>query len=128
MAMEYIRLEDVNKRGYVLKSKLWLTADQKSVVPDGHPDAAFLLGTPGKKVDRELAIRVGLIDEDDNPQSVDLGEGGDPEYYEDMTVERLKEILHERELPVSGTKAELIARLVEDDEASEGDDAEDGED
>lgn len=36
-------------------------------------------------------------------------------YGEDSTVKELKELLKERELPVSGTKAELIARL----EASE---------
>ena len=125
MAMEYIRIEEQMKRGFLLKDKLWLTADQKTVVPDGHPDAAFLLGTPGKKVPHQQALDLGLIDEDGNPQVLDLGQGGDEEYYEDMTVARLQDIIRERDLPVSGNKDELIARLVEDDESSTDDDDDD---
>ncbi|GIT74966.1 MAG: hypothetical protein Ct9H300mP30_0280 [Methanobacteriota archaeon] len=40
--------------------------------------------------------------------------------YEEMTVAQLKDVLRERELPVSGKKAELIARLQEADDAAEG--------
>ena len=39
------------------------------------------------------------------------------EDYESMTVAQLKELLNERDLPVSGKKGELVARLLE----SEGD-------
>ena len=39
------------------------------------------------------------------------------EDYESMTVSQLKELLKERDLPVSGKKGELVARLLE----SEGD-------
>jgi hypothetical protein len=35
--------------------------------------------------------------------------------YDEYSVEELKEELRERDLPVSGTKDELIARLEEDD-------------
>ena len=35
--------------------------------------------------------------------------------YESKTVAELKEILQERDLPVSGRKAELVARLEEFD-------------
>ena len=35
--------------------------------------------------------------------------------YEEFTVAQLKDFLRERELPVSGKKAELVARLSEDD-------------
>ena len=35
--------------------------------------------------------------------------------YEEFTVAQLKDILRERDLPVSGKKADLIARLVDDD-------------
>ena len=38
--------------------------------------------------------------------------------YEEFTVAQLKDFLRERELPVSGKKAELVARLAEDDDAS----------
>lgn len=46
----------------------------------------------------------------------------DQESYEDWNVEQLKEEARNRDLTVSGTKDELIQRLVEDDEA-EGQDA-----
>jgi hypothetical protein len=35
------------------------------------------------------------------------------EDYESMTVAQLKEVLKEQDLPISGKKSELIARLVE---------------
>jgi SAP domain-containing ribonucleoprotein len=35
--------------------------------------------------------------------------------YDDMTVEELKDELYNRDLPVSGNKAELVARLEEAD-------------
>ena len=41
------------------------------------------------------------------------------EEYESLTVAELKDLLRERELPVSGNKAELIARLVESDSPTE---------
>ena len=44
--------------------------------------------------------------------------------YSSMTVTELRVLLGQRGLPVSGTKAELVARLIADDETSE-DDAED---
>jgi len=39
--------------------------------------------------------------------------------YESMTVEELKALLRARTLPVTGTKAELIARLIEADAPSD---------
>lgn len=46
------------------------------------------------------------------------------EEYESMTVAQLKELLKERDLPVSGKKSELVARLLE----SEGDAAPEAQD
>jgi len=40
--------------------------------------------------------------------------------YEKMTVAELKELLKERGLPVSGKKADLIARLIEGEATSDG--------
>jgi hypothetical protein len=37
--------------------------------------------------------------------------------YADLSKDDLKELCEQRDLPVSGTKADLIARLEEDDEA-----------
>lgn len=45
-------------------------------------------------------------------------EGGQD--YEELTVEELRDILRDRDLTVSGTKAELIDRLNEDDAEGEG--------
>ena len=48
--------------------------------------------------------------------------------YEDMTVAELKAVLRERSLPLSGKKADLIARLLENDSASGGEEEEEFED
>lgn len=47
------------------------------------------------------------------------GTAPDPTEYDDMTVQQLKDELERRDLPVSGNKSELIARLVEDDDDTE---------
>lgn len=54
----------------------------------------------------------------------DAGDG-DTSEYDDLTNDELREELGKRDLPVSGNKAELIERLVADDEAA--DDEEDDE-
>ncbi len=43
--------------------------------------------------------------------------------YEEFTVAQLKDFLRERELPVSGKKADLVARLTEDDDVLEPEEA-----
>ena len=48
--------------------------------------------------------------------------------HEDMTVAELKDVLRERGLPLSGKKADLIARLLEDDSASADEEDEELED
>ena len=45
---------------HILTEKLWYTADKSPVVPDGHPDAAFLLGTAGYDIPDAEAERLGL--------------------------------------------------------------------
>ena len=50
------------------------------------------------------------------------------EDYESLTVAKLKDLLRERELPVSGKKAELIARLDEHDSSAEVEFIEEAED
>lgn len=42
-------------------------------------------------------------------------EPGDQGDYEALTVAQLQELLTARGLPTSGTKAELVQRLVDDD-------------
>ena len=58
----------------------------------------------------------------------DVDEDSDEDLtYADLSKDDLKELLEQRELPVSGNKAELIARLEEDDAAEEADEDDDTE-
>ncbi len=76
---------------------------------------------PLSKKDREYLLARGREQE---VAQLDADFGNEPEddedeeSYEKMTVDELKAELADREppLPVSGTKAELIKRLEEDDE------------
>jgi hypothetical protein len=49
--------------GYVADRRLYLVADKSRVVEEGHPDAAFLLCSPGKVVPEAEAKRLGLLKE-----------------------------------------------------------------
>jgi len=53
------------------------------------------------------------IDEEEPVEEEPVEE--EPVDYDSMTVAMLRDLLNERGLPVSGVKAELIARLEEDD-------------
>lgn len=44
-----------------LGETLWLADDRESVVAEGDPTAAHLLGTKGKRLSREEAERYGLV-------------------------------------------------------------------
>jgi hypothetical protein len=48
-----------------LVERTWLTRDRSEAVPDGHPDAAFLLGGEGDSIPIEEAERLGLLEEDE---------------------------------------------------------------
>lgn len=66
--------------------------------------------------------RHGEIPGEEAPESEDDGSGGGDTDYEDQSVEELKDELRRRDLPISGNKTELIARLEEDDESEDDDD------
>lgn len=105
--------------------RLYLTADRERVVEEGDPDAAFLYAAAGRRVPREEFERLGGIIEDAEPEvkedaayedkedaeAEDKAEVG-PD-YDSMTVNELKNELQALGLPVSGRKADLIARLKE---------------
>lgn len=62
MALEVERLPSAGETGgqmVVASERLWWTADQSRVVPDGHPDAAFLLCSPGDEIPLAVAQSVG---------------------------------------------------------------------
>ena len=42
--------------------RLWLTAEQNRLVPEGHKDAAFLFSLPGQRISHANAIAYGLLD------------------------------------------------------------------
>lgn len=72
-----------------------------------NPDAAKTDGNPFPDEIQEDVVEEEVIEEEVLPD------------YESMTVEELKALLRARGLPVTGTKAELIARLIEADTPSE---------
>lgn len=53
------------------------------------------------------------------PAAADDGTAGGDSDYQDLTAEELKDKLRSRDLPVSGNKDELVARLEEDDASPE---------
>lgn len=63
--------------------------------------------------DRVKRAVAGEREDNDGPE-----DDGEPD-YESMTVEDLKAELSERNLSTTGNKAELVARLQEDDEEEE---------
>lgn len=60
MAFEIKKISETSQSVEV-GEKLWLKADRETVVPDGDPEAAFLLATPGKRLSLEDAVRYGLV-------------------------------------------------------------------
>lgn len=116
MALEIVKQQPVSRPFVVLEEKLWLTADRERVVPDGDPEAAFLLGTPGKRVSADEAERLGLTGKKPpEAHKADEGadEGPDDANLEDLTVEQLQARLKKVDLPVSGKKQDLVDRLRE---------------
>jgi hypothetical protein len=74
--------------------------------------------------EQELDIKVtkGMSDDDVRKAIAEaLGEGGDDEGYDDLSVEELKTTCKERGLSEKGSKKILIARLEKDDEAAKKD-------
>jgi len=60
------REEDPMAAGIKADRRLWLTADEKTVVEDGDPRARFLLAAPGRVIPEKEVARLGLT----------LGKGG----------------------------------------------------
>lgn len=59
MALEIVKINE-STRSVELLETIWLSADRDEALPDGHPNAAFLLGTAGKRIPLEEAERLGL--------------------------------------------------------------------
>lgn len=50
-------------------AKLWLTADRTRLVPDGHPDAAFLYCIKGDEKPLDEVMKLGLLHGDGSPMT-----------------------------------------------------------
>ena len=65
--------------------------------------------TENQEAEGSSDVEVG---DEPHPKEEDTSEDAQPD-YESMTVAQLKELLKKEGLPVSGKKADLIARLTE---------------
>lgn len=63
---------------YTLTEKLWLNSDQTKIVPEGSPEAAWLLGPAGYIISDARAKALGLLRDPEDPQvDNNEGEGGE---------------------------------------------------
>lgn len=100
--------------------KAWLRAwNRQGEIPNEEAGATTSELVPGNPPGGETnpAANTSLTSDDDpfNGQEP-------PEDYNDWTVPQLQHELGQRELPKSGNKPELVARLEEDDENDDEDD------
>jgi len=51
-------------KGIKAEQRLYLTADREQVVPEGDPEAAFLLAASGQIIPQKEADRLGFLPED----------------------------------------------------------------
>jgi len=129
MALEIIKVNETTK-SVELCETIWLNAGRDEALPEGHPDAAFLLGTVGKRIPLEEAERLGLtkgaktksIDvtpstkestPEDNKESkpeADKDATPEPKAIEKLTVTALDEAYGEVEgYPASANKKAKVA-------------------
>ena len=99
----------------IAAQRLWLTADGKAVVTDGHADAASLLVAAGHVVTPDIVEQYGLVDpvpekeiEDDTPPAL-----ASLKYWD------LRKMADAAGLDTSGGKDALIERLTAQDEAED---------
>lgn len=71
-------------------------------------------------LDRDRRDLIAHIDEMNSPAEADESGDGDGDDYDTWKKDDLVEEATKRELDASGTKAEIIARLREDDAEDEG--------
>jgi hypothetical protein len=82
-----------------LTEKTYVNADSTKVVPEGDPEAAYLLGLEGDEISLETAQRVGLVEKESA--------------YAEQTVDELRSLAEERdvEIPSKAKKAEIVEAL-----------------
>ena len=120
MAITVYENKEAGGKRVNLDRRLCLTAAGDRLVEDDTAEAATLYGSAGKEVPRaEFEALGGVVKSAAQPEPEPPGDagGGDPPAV-DYTARQgsdLKDELRRRELPVSGNKAALVARLEEND-------------
>jgi hypothetical protein len=107
-----VRLADRKEEApmHKLAARTYVNADSTKVVPEGHVDAAYLLGGEGDEVSDETAKRLGLIEAPAEGRS-----------YGSMKVDELKALMVDRglEIPDGAKKADLVDSLEGADATAE---------
>lgn len=93
---------------YELTERTYVNADSTKVVPEGHVDAAFLLGPAGGKISMETAERLGLVGAKADAEA-------EAPAYAKMKKAEIVALATERGVDSEGTIADIAARLEEDD-------------
>ena len=102
----------------VANERLWLTADGGRVVSEGDPEATMLLAAAGHTIPRAVAERLGLVDKTrvDEPRA----EGDAAPELAAIKYRELRKMAAAAHLSTSGSRADLIARLENNDAEAEG--------
>lgn len=124
-AVEWEQWARIREAGYDLDE---VAARYGAALPEGMQDPYGTAGVPRTGADNEMRINpktgrpetVGTAEEAD-PGEPEEADDGMPEDWNDWKVADLREECLRRQLPADGNKADLVARLVEDDE-NEADD------
>lgn len=101
--VKIVRLSDKKEEPmHVLAARTYVNRDSTKVVPEGSPEAAFLLGLAGDEISDETAARLGL------GTSVPTVPA-----YGSMKVVELREVAAERgvEIASDAKKAEIVEAL-----------------
>ena len=98
----------------IAAQRLWLTADGKAVVTDGHADAASLLVAAGHVVTPDIVEQYGLVDPVPEKERIEVSLSLSSLKYWD-----LRKMADAAGLDTSGGKDALIERLTAQDEAED---------
>lgn len=125
--IKYIKKESPNPP-VVIEARLCISGDGKRLVPDGHPDAAFLFCTPGNEVDKaeferyELDASVGDAIAAEEGVAAATPPSGDGEPQADAEASAEGEPEAEGEPPEDEEKPKRKARKRAADKAVKGPD------